>query len=78
MRDTRRLRGDVNAILNALIGDGVIAAFEIKKASTSALVGRLRIFVVPGSATDPIAARRAVLTALEEYSDGVSVRVKAG
>ncbi len=78
MPDSRRVRGDVNAILNRLIRDGVIAAFETKQDSTSALVSRLRIFVVPGSATDPNAAKRAVTTALENFSDLVSVRVKAG
>ena len=78
MRDSRRLSGDVNAILNVLIRDGVIAAFEAKQDSTSALVRRLRIFVVPSSATDPIAAKRAVMTALERFSGSVSVRVKAG
>ena len=76
--DNRRLRADVNAILNALVREGVIAAFDSKQDSTSALVRRLRIFVVPSSATDPIAAKRAVMTALERFSGSVSVRVKAG
>ena len=72
------MRGDVNAILNRLMREGVIAAFDTKQDSNYALARRLRVFVVPGSATDPDAAKRTVMTALEGFSDQVSVRVKAG
>src|SRR4051794_32188015 len=72
MRDSRRIRADVNAILTRLAGESVITAFGTKQDSTSAMVRRLRIFVVPGSATDPNAAKRAVLAALDAFSDLVT------
>ena len=73
----RSTRGHVNAILDQLLGEGVIAGFETKQDSDYALVRRLRVFVVPGSNANPDAAKRTVMTALEGYSDRVSVRVKA-
>ena len=78
MSGRRSVRGHVNGILDQLIRDGVIAGFETKQDSPLALVSRLRIFVVPGSGTNPDAAKRAVMAALEGFSDQVSVRVKAG
>ena len=78
MPDRRRVRANVTAILNNLTREGVIAAFDTKQDSTYALAGKMRIFVVPGSATDPLAAKRAVTAALEYILDLVSVRVKAG
>ena len=78
MADGRRFRGDVNIILNRLVREGVIAAFQTRLDSPFALVRRLHVFVVPGSAMDPTAAKRAVMRALEDCSDLVSVRVKAG
>ena len=39
MRERRRIRGDVNAALNPLIREGVIAAFDTKQDSAYALAG---------------------------------------
>lgn len=73
----RPIRGEVNAILNGLISEGVIASFETSFDTKAALVRRVRITVV-ASTNRPDAVERAVRNALDRFSDQVSVTVKAG
>lgn len=73
----RSIRGDVNVILNGLIGEGVIAAFETNFDDLEA-AGRVRITVVPPDADDPQAAAAAATSALGRFADRVSVTVKTG
>ena len=56
MPDDRRIRGDVNIILNRLIREGVIAGFVTTFDSKDPRTRRVRIAVTVDSATDPDAA----------------------
>jgi hypothetical protein len=76
MPDTRRIRGDINVILNRLVGEGVIAGFTTSFDDKSA--GRVAISVVAGSATNPKVVRLAVRTELKRFLDQVTVVVKPG
>jgi hypothetical protein len=72
------IRGDVNAILNALIREGVIASFETSFDSKANATKPVHIVVTVDSATAPDAAKRAVMHALDRFSSRVRVTVKAG
>ena len=71
-------RGDMNAILNGLVREGVIAAFETSFEQLNATKLPVRITVVAPSANSPEAVKHAVITALNRFGDEVSVMVKAG
>jgi hypothetical protein len=72
------IRGDVNVILNGLIRDGVIAAFETSFDKLKTTTKRVSIRVVAPSTNNPDAVKRAVVAALGRFAADVSVTVKAG
>jgi hypothetical protein len=74
---TRSMRGDVNAILNGLVRDGVIAGFQTSFDSDYALAPRVRVTVLVGSAVKPDVVKSTVAEALDRFKDRLSVRVKA-
>ena len=76
MPDPRRIRGDVNVILNRLVNEGVFAGFETTFDDKT--FGRVEIIVVAGTATNPKVAKLAVRTELKPFLDQVTVVVKAG
>ena len=72
------LRGDINAVLNGLVRDGVIAAFETSFEKLKPTKLPVRITVVAPSANSPEGVKHAVTTALNRFAKDVSVTVKAG
>ena len=70
------LRGDVNAILNRLVREGVISAFQTNFGTPAEAYG-VHVIVTPASVTDREAVRRAVAQALDSLSEQVTVTVKA-
>jgi len=70
------LRGDVNAILNRLVREGVISAFQTNFGTPSEAFG-VHIIITPPSATDREAVRRTVGQALDGLSEQVTITVKA-
>ncbi len=70
------LRGDVNAILNRLVREGVISAFQSNFGTPAEAYG-VHIIITPASATDREAARRTVAAALDGLSEQVTITVKA-
>jgi len=70
------LRGDVNAILNRLVREGVISAFQTNFGTPAEAYG-VHIIITPGSATDRDGVRRAVAAALDGLSEQVTITVKA-
>ena len=75
---SQRVRGDVNANLNGLVRQGVIAGFETSFGSKANVTKAVHIALTLDSATAPDAAKRAVIHALDRFSDIVRVTVKAG
>src|SRR4051812_22816152 len=72
VRDSRRIRGDVNVVLNRLVRDGVIADFQTTFDEESHR-RRVRIAIVPGAATNPELVRSTVKVALERFSEAVQL-----
>jgi hypothetical protein len=70
------LRGDVNAILNRLVRDDVISAFQTNFGTPAEAYG-VHIIITPGSAMDRDGVRRAVTRALDGLSEQVTITVKA-
>ena len=70
------LRGDVNAILNRLVREGVISAFQTNFGTPAEAFG-VHIIITPPSATDRDAVRRMVAQALDGLSEPVTITVKA-
>jgi hypothetical protein len=70
------LRGDVNAILNGLVREGVISAFQTNFGTPAEAFG-VHIIITPASATDREGVRRTVLAALDGLSEQVTITVKA-
>lgn len=70
------LRGDVNAILNRLVREGVISAFQTNFGTPAEAYG-VHVIITPGSATDGERVRRTVSQALENLSEQVTITVKA-
>ena len=70
------LRGDVNAILNGLVREGVISAFQTNFGTPAEAYG-VHVIVTPASATDREGVRRTVAQALDSLSEQVTVTVKA-
>ena len=71
------LRGDVNAILNRLVREGVISAFQTNFGTPAEAFGVHIIIITPPSATDREAVRRTVGQALDGLSEQVTITVKA-
>lgn len=70
------LRGDVNAILNRLVREGVISAFQTNFGTPPEAFG-VHIIITPPSASDREAVRRTVGQALDGLSEQVTITVKA-
>jgi hypothetical protein len=70
------LRGDVNAILNGLVREGVISAFQTNFGTPAEALG-VHIIITPASATDREGVRRTVAAALDGLSEQVTITVKA-
>jgi hypothetical protein len=70
------LRGDVNAILNGLVREGVISAFQTNFGTPAEAYG-VHVIVTPAGATDREGVRRTVSQALDSLSEQVTITVKA-
>ena len=70
------LRGDVNAILNRLVREGVISAFQTNFGTPAEAYG-VHVIITPGSATDRERVRSIVAQALQNLSEQVTITVKA-
>ena len=73
----RSIRGDVNVILNRLVREGMIAAFDTSFGDREA-TGRVRVVITPASTVDRDAVERTVTAALEQFSGAITVTMKAG
>lgn len=66
--------GDINAALNRLVREGVIAGFKTNRGDKSHLQG-LRVNVVPGAGGDIEGIRSQILAVLSPLDDEVTVTI---
>jgi hypothetical protein len=71
------LRGDINKVLNGLVREGVISAFQTNFDGPSEALG-VHVIVTPTSATNRDAVRKTVAQALGALAREVTVTVKPG
>jgi len=71
------LRGDINAVLNRLVREGVISAFETNLGARAEPHG-VRVIVTPTSASNREVVRRTVADALSAQAEHITVTVKPG
>ena len=70
------LRGDVNAVLNGLVREGVTPGFQTNFDDKTN--DRITVTVVASGNTNPNVTRLAVRAALQQFAPQVRVTVKAG
>jgi hypothetical protein len=71
------LRGDINKVLNGLVREGVISAFQTNFDGPSEAFG-VHVIVTPTTATNREAVRNTVAQALGALAREVTVTVKPG
>ena len=74
MPDRRCVRYEVNAVLNGLIGNGVIAACGTTFGAAEQ-DGAVQVTITPGRSVDAHVALRSVRSALEAFEDRVIITV---